>query len=626
MLDAAPNLPKISHGGRTYVQIAWPTAGVIDGYGGFRGFVMPEVDFKSSTVLENILQKSARRSKGLPEFYGARVHLATNMAALMAELHALDHYMVDMKPANMRFYPQAWYMAILDTDGFSINGTRRLPARHYSDEYIAPEAQGKAPSQLELQQDLFAMAVIIFRLLNNGIHPYQGVDVGPSNNPTTIQDCIFAGLYAYGRAGHSSVRPAPPSIHAFLEDQTRELFDRAFTPGQTRPTSAEWRDHLSGLIKNKTLVRCSTRPNDHAHFSKGCGLCALDRPSAKGTSSPRPPTPQTSGSVLNNLRRASAIPRQERSAWKSAIPWIALVALVASVLKFVVPNVNSPAPRPANPPNEDFRSPPEPSPQTTLGQITANHADLLLLEDATAVQQRLGNLGFFVGIPDGIWTSKSRRALYEFKSINGLGRDDAWDGPTEVRLFAQTAERKTANAMPDQSNAARCAATYYPPPTGTASNPLNRVDAVRLQGRLTDLGFYIGQKDGVWGMASRGALRDFKVSNALLSDDRWDADTERSLNAEQPVRWIDKFLGGWADDADDCRSAPIQVSSRYARSNTRVCEFKSTQREDESWRVQAVCTAEGVATPSDIRLAISDGRLTWSSEGGTRSYVKCDGG
>ena len=282
MLDAAPSLPKISHGGRTYVQIAWPTAGVIDGYGGFRGFVMPEVDFKSSTVLENILQKSARRSKGLPEFYGARVHLAANMAALMAELRALSHYMVDMKPANMRFYPQAWYMAILDTDGFSINGSRRLPARHYSDEYIAPEAQGQAPSQLELQQDLFAMAVIIFRLLNNGIHPYQGVDVGPSNNPTTIQDCIFAGLYAYGRAGHRSVRPAPPSIHAFLEDQTRKLFDRAFTPGQARPTSAEWRDHLSGLIKNKTLVKCSTRPNDHAHFSKGCGLCALDR-SAKGT-------------------------------------------------------------------------------------------------------------------------------------------------------------------------------------------------------------------------------------------------------------------------------------------------------------------------------------------------------
>jgi DNA-binding helix-hairpin-helix protein with protein kinase domain len=42
------------------------------------------------------------------------------------------------------------------------------------------------------------MAIIIFRLLNNGIHPYQGIDVERFDNPTTLQDCIFAGLYAYG--------------------------------------------------------------------------------------------------------------------------------------------------------------------------------------------------------------------------------------------------------------------------------------------------------------------------------------------------------------------------------------------------------------------------------------------
>ena len=284
MLAAVPNLPPFSHHGRPYVQIAWPTAGVIDGYGEFRGFVMPEVNLDVSTVLGNILQKSARKSKRLPEFYGARVLLAANLAALMAELHVLGHYMVDMKPANMRFYPQACYMAILDTDGFSIRGDRRLPARHYSEEYIAPEAQGKKPEQLGLQQDLFAMAIIIFRLLNNGIHPYQGIDVERFDNPTTLQDCIFAGLYAYGWARHRRVKPLRASIHEFLEDQTRELFDRAFTPGQNCPTAAEWRDHLSGLVKNKTLLKCSKNPNDHAHFSKGCGLCALEQGVAGGKS------------------------------------------------------------------------------------------------------------------------------------------------------------------------------------------------------------------------------------------------------------------------------------------------------------------------------------------------------
>ncbi len=303
MLAAPPYLPAFSYNGRSYVQIAWPTARVVDGQG-FRGFVMPEVDFRASTELENILQRSARQRKQLPEFYGARVLLAANLAALMANLHALGHYMVDMKPMNMRFYPHAWYMAILDTDGFSINGTRRLPARQFSDEYIAPDARGKKPEQLGLEQDQFSLAVIIFRLLNNGIHPYQGIDLG--NQPTTLQERIFAGLYAYSFNGHRNVGPAPSSIHEYLEDDTRALFDRAFQPTASRPTAAEWRDHLNRLITNKVLVKCPTDSKNHAHFSNGCGLCALEhrmagaRAAAARTSARRQPI-QSSGGVLNTL-------------------------------------------------------------------------------------------------------------------------------------------------------------------------------------------------------------------------------------------------------------------------------------------------------------------------------------
>jgi hypothetical protein len=307
MLAAPPQLPAFGYKACTYVQIAWPIATIIDG-GGFRGFVMPEVNFRDSTELENILQKSVRKRKQLPEFYGTRVLLAANLAALMAELHALGHYMVDMKPMNMRFYPEAWYMAILDTDGFSINGKRRQPARQFSDEYIAPEAKGKKPEQLGQEQDLFALAVIIFRLLNNGIHPYQGIDTG--NYPTTLQERIFAGLYAYGTAGRREVKPARSSIHQFLEDDTRLFFDEVFQVGSSRPSAAEWRDHLSGLIGNKVLVRCSRDPKNHGHFSKGCGFCNLERQltaaAAARTRAPSNATRpvQSSGQILTALHVA----------------------------------------------------------------------------------------------------------------------------------------------------------------------------------------------------------------------------------------------------------------------------------------------------------------------------------
>lgn len=304
MLTAQPNLPAFQHKGHTYVQIAWPVGTIGNGNGDFVGFVMPEVDTKAATELENVLQKTARKRKKISEFYGARVLLAANLAALMAELHAVDHHMIDMKPANMSFYPNAWYMAILDTDGFSINGRRRFPASQFSDEYIAPEARGKSPETLGLQQDLFALAAIIFRLVNNGLHPFQGIDDPKANHPTTLQERVFAGLYAYGRIPHSSVKPSPTSIHEFLEDDTRELFDRAFLT-KRRPTAAEWRDHLQNLLNAKLLVRCKAVPADHGHFSKGCGLCHIEKSTPRIYKSPS--KTQLSPAVLPPSRGAPQI-------------------------------------------------------------------------------------------------------------------------------------------------------------------------------------------------------------------------------------------------------------------------------------------------------------------------------
>jgi hypothetical protein len=288
MLAAPPSLPALSINGQHAVQIAWPTGPIVDGRGNFRGFVMPEVDFQAATELENILQKSMRRKKGLPEFYGVRVLLAANLASLTAELHAAEHFMIDMKPSNLRFYPDSLSMAIIDCDGFSINGRIRIPARQFSDEYIAPEARGKTPDQLGLTQDLFALAVIIFRLLNNGVHPYQGIDLPDTTPPTTLQERIFSGLYAYGRQPHPIVGAVPASIHESFDDRTRELFDRAFAGTESRPTASEWKQHLNSLFEDGILVKCAVDPVNHAHFDKGCGLCTQQiaihqRQAARGT-------------------------------------------------------------------------------------------------------------------------------------------------------------------------------------------------------------------------------------------------------------------------------------------------------------------------------------------------------
>jgi serine/threonine protein kinase len=287
MITAPPRLEPIRTHRLTCVQIAWPTGTVLDQRDEFRGFVMPEIDFAASRTLDSLLQKRARQAGHLPEHYGFRVHVANNLCSVLTELHKLGHFIIDLKPANLRFYPQTGYLAVLDCDGFSISG--RFPATMFSDGYIAPEAKGKPPQALGEQQDLFALAVILFQLLNNGLHPFQGIPASGAAVPDTLQPRIHLQLYCYGAVPHPAQIPARGSIHEYFEDTTRRLFDRAFL-GKDRPKSAEWLAHLTALIKGGVLQDCLYNPKEHAHFSKGCGLCALEGRTSQ-IRYKRPPSP-----------------------------------------------------------------------------------------------------------------------------------------------------------------------------------------------------------------------------------------------------------------------------------------------------------------------------------------------
>jgi hypothetical protein len=152
-------------------------------------------------------------------------------------------------------------------------------------------------------------------------------------------------------------------------------------------------------------------------------------------------------------------------------------------------------------------------------------------------------------------------------------------------------------------------------------------DAMRVQTRLANLGFYVGRKDGVWGSGSVKALSEFKLANGLAQDALWDANTEQALYADQPHRWEERFIGGWADDANDCQLAPITIKSDEVRSKAQVCEFNSTKREADGWRVQTVCKAlpDGESEPRSYRFDVKDGRLLLSvGSDPSSSYVRCD--
>jgi hypothetical protein len=149
-------------------------------------------------------------------------------------------------------------------------------------------------------------------------------------------------------------------------------------------------------------------------------------------------------------------------------------------------------------------------------------------------------------------------------------------------------------------------------PPETERSPLNRSDTMWIQEKLHDLAYFSGERDGVWDVASRNALHDFKIMNGLSADDRWDRETEQRLSLGQSIRADNTFIGRWASDIGQCRlgrdhGASIVITSRAAETGSTECDFHSVTRQIASrWRVTATCSAGRNSWSTNLQR-------TWSS-------------
>ncbi len=275
MLLNKPHFPPVEADGVSYPQIAWPEALLEDEQGFCVGYLMPLINMDEAVSLDHLMQKATRKKLGLSEKYAYRIFAAYNVAAMVTSLHKCGHYIVDLKPSNVSVYKTNMLVAMVDCDGFSIKGEKgRYPAEFVSEEYIYPEGMNLSCQEMGEEQDKFALAVIIFKLLNNGIHPFSGSPRKSDAEMLTIQNRIEQYHYAYGLWPDKYQAPHPYSLHEYFDKDTLEMFERAFTKGGNRPSAYEWQEHLWKLMHH--LRQCKNNPN-HVYFtSKGCGLCIME--------------------------------------------------------------------------------------------------------------------------------------------------------------------------------------------------------------------------------------------------------------------------------------------------------------------------------------------------------------
>jgi DNA-binding helix-hairpin-helix protein with protein kinase domain len=274
MLANPPDDPEVRPG---HVSIAWPSELLLDnnGSGKVMGFLMPRVRAMSPII--DFYHPKTRRQKHPLFNYQYLLRTARNLAACVSALHARGYVIGDLNESNILVGETA-LVTLVDTDSFQVpdpqNG-KVYRCRVGKPEFTPPELQSVSFAWVDRKQehDLFGLAVILFQLLMEGIHPFAGQQAG-RGEPAPLEDRIAAGWFPYapGRACGTLPMPTSPDFQ-LLDQRVRDLFIRCFLEGHSqpscRPDAQAWQGAL--LEAENSLTTCPA--NDQHRFGNHLGAC-----------------------------------------------------------------------------------------------------------------------------------------------------------------------------------------------------------------------------------------------------------------------------------------------------------------------------------------------------------------
>jgi alpha-tubulin suppressor-like RCC1 family protein len=255
-----------------HVSIAWPSDLIYENKQ-VVGFVMPKMG-KSNRLYELI--QPQLRAKNHPGFnYRYNYRVAANLAQAMASIHAKNYVIGDVNEHNALFNSQA-LITIIDCDSMQVTDQQSntvFPCLVGVPEMTAPELQGvdfgKAVNARTPESDVFALGIIVFKLLMEGFHPFQGVAVGKEPNREQAHVyCIAQKIFPYLTGQRYMPPPVAPGFMT-LPSILRQLFVRTFVENQ-RPSAQEWAKALT--LVEKRLVQCA---HDPVHVYPNDGHCAV---------------------------------------------------------------------------------------------------------------------------------------------------------------------------------------------------------------------------------------------------------------------------------------------------------------------------------------------------------------
>lgn len=310
MIARPPEDPARSRG---HTSIAWPTDLIFD-EAGLAGFVMPAVaNAKPLAILFNPL---SRRAQAPGVTWRHLVTVARNISAVLASMHRAGYVVGDLSGNNFMVSRES-LITLIDADSVQVSRQGHLyPCPVGTQEFTPPELIGTdfSLTRREESADCFALAVLLFQLVMEGYHPFQGIWQG-SGDLADAASLIRVGAYAHDPRSHT-MKPPPlaPSINT-LPSGIVELFSRAFVTGHNdparRPTAADWTTELTLLSEH--LVECSaSRLHSYSASNVSCPWCARAKTLGEDFWAPPPPQPTRTSSIPRPTAEPRPVPTPAR--------------------------------------------------------------------------------------------------------------------------------------------------------------------------------------------------------------------------------------------------------------------------------------------------------------------------
>jgi DNA-binding helix-hairpin-helix protein with protein kinase domain len=283
---AAPPVPTPRPG--QHVVAAWPIGRLLEvgDEGRVVGYLMPRID--NAHLIWEIYNPGVRREV-YPHFhFGTLLRTARNLAAAVNTMHECGYVIGDLNESNVLVSSRG-EVTLIDVDSFQSPAHDRLyRCRVGRPEYTSPELQGAAFADVDRlpQHDAFGLAVLIFQLLMQGIHPFAGTS-STSGDSDSIPSRIAAGHWPYAWTRTAPIQPSPhaPPWHVLppsVQDLLRRCFEDAHAEPDLRPSAAQWQHGLEEA--EHELANC---PSDALHVyhrrldhCPWCRLPSAVRPSA----------------------------------------------------------------------------------------------------------------------------------------------------------------------------------------------------------------------------------------------------------------------------------------------------------------------------------------------------------